>query len=209
MKYEFVSNPGRRGAASRQPRLSARRHDLRQRNQQDRQRMAGCAGCPSGLQATREGEFHQGDHGPPDPIGEAVPRSLRRHPGTARRGTASIGRQAAGASISRQVRLAGKAASAATRRSDRGVVADTQAVLRRSGTGADLDLLAASLPSGANRNSRRWAGQTLVSPLATRPASAFRSSSGTAIPPWSCGRFPLPLPRILIDKKRRVRRLIR
>ena len=137
-------HPRRRSSPGGRADLSARRHDLRQRGEQDGQRVAGGPGRPARLQAAREDEPDPHDPGPPTSLRAALLRSVRRHRGAARRRTAPCRREARRPGVHREVRLAGEATAAAVCAGHHRLVAGEPALLRRLAAGADLGLLAAS-----------------------------------------------------------------
>ena len=144
MRYEFVAIPDEDVPAGRRPGVPAPRHDLRQRDEQDGQRVAGRPRRPARLPAPREDEHDPGDPGPPDPLGAAVLRPVRRHRGAARRGAAAAGRAArrSQAYVDRYVALA-KPRLPQLAAATPAWWLEERAVLRRPAPAADLDVLAA------------------------------------------------------------------
>ena len=118
MKYEFVAIPDEDVPAGRRPDLPARRHDLRQRDEQDGRRVAGRPRRADRVSAPREDQHDPGDPDPSGPLGAAVLRPVRRHRGAPGRGVTASRRGPARLGLHRPVRRLGEGPPAAARRGD-------------------------------------------------------------------------------------------
>ena len=167
MRLRIRGHPRRRRAGRLRPGLPAPRRDLRERDEQDGQHVAGRPRRPARLPAPRQGQHDPGDPGPPDPLGAPVLRPVRRNRGAARGPAPSRRATSRGPAIRRPLRRAREGPAATARPGD-------------VGSGGWRNGRSSAAWSGSGSGS---SGVGCCTPATTGPRS--RRGSGWRTRPWS------------------------